>query len=87
MSLDRIAALRKRIDRIDRRLIALLNARLEIAKEIGREKRRRGLPIADMKRGRAVLRNAERARGDFPRASILRIYREVIRACTEAEKK
>ncbi|MEM3031176.1 MAG: chorismate mutase [Candidatus Micrarchaeia archaeon] len=87
MSSNKIAVLRRRIDALDRRIIALLQKRARIAREIGREKRRLGLPILDRKRERAVLRNAAKAKGAFPRASLLRIYREIIRACTEAESR
>ena len=54
--------LRKRIDQIDEELIKLLEERLDIARAIGVEKAKKGLPILDMARERDVLnRAAEKA--------------------------
>ncbi|MEM4389598.1 MAG: chorismate mutase [Candidatus Micrarchaeia archaeon] len=86
MSSDKIAALRKKIDALDRRIIGLLEKRAHIARAIGREKRRLGLPLLDRRRERAVLRNVASAKGIFPRHALIRIYKEIIRASTEVEK-
>ncbi|MFO0571272.1 MAG: chorismate mutase [Polyangiaceae bacterium] len=49
-----LQALRERIDGIDRQLLALLAERVRLAIEVGRVKRRSGLPIYDPERERAI---------------------------------
>lgn len=50
-----IAALRKKIDQVDKEILKLLKARTELAKQIGRAKRSVGLPIRDLEREKTVL--------------------------------
>ncbi|MGG1947207.1 chorismate mutase [Trinickia sp. NRRL B-1857] len=61
---DAIAACRTRIDSIDTDLLALIVKRVECATEIGRLKRRGGLPVYHPARERAIVANlCARARG------------------------
>lgn len=46
---------RQQIDRIDERLLELLNERVTLALQIGREKRARGLPIRSPEREAQIL--------------------------------
>ncbi len=50
-----LMALRRRMDAVDARLLALLEARLQIAREMGRVKRRDGLSARDAAREAAVI--------------------------------
>jgi chorismate mutase len=52
---------RKKIDDLDRKLVALLNERATAAVEIGRLKRNTNLPIYEPDREREVIANAQRA--------------------------
>jgi monofunctional chorismate mutase len=47
--------LRKRIDRVDRRIMKLLQRRYELVRRIGRLKEERGLPLADPAREEEIL--------------------------------
>ncbi len=47
--------LRKKIESIDRKLIYLLNQRMKITEQIGREKYRLGLPVKDQNREKFIL--------------------------------
>ncbi len=47
---ERIAVLRQKIDEIDEKILLLLKERFEVAKEVGMEKRRLGMPLKDLKR-------------------------------------
>jgi chorismate mutase len=47
---EKIAELRKKINEIDEKILLLLKERFEIAKEIGREKRKHGMPLRDFER-------------------------------------
>lgn len=72
--------LRERIDDLDRRIVALLNERAEVAREAGRAKvaagRRR---MADRQREREVLLRVTIANeGPLPQAELLSIYRRLI---------
>ena len=53
-----LADLRKRIDVIDREIIALFNERTDVAAEIGAYKREMGLPVLDAKREREKVTGA-----------------------------
>jgi chorismate mutase/prephenate dehydrogenase len=90
----RLDELRGVLAEIDRELIALVGRRLAIASEIGREKRRQGLPVRDFAQERDVLERARAAaaRHDVPaslaeglllpiiRSSLTRQERETVAA-------
>jgi chorismate mutase len=60
-----IDELRARIDVIDEQLVALLNARSACAIEIGRLKRKKGLPIYQPDRETAVVRRVRQVTTDL----------------------
>ena len=71
--------LRKRIDRIDRKLLHLLNERAALAVRIGNLKKSQGLPVFDSRRERQVLARLNRSRrGPLPPTSLRRIFREIL---------
>ena len=45
-----IDMLRQRIDEIDEKILLLLKERIEIAKKLGEEKRKQGIPLRDHER-------------------------------------
>jgi chorismate mutase / prephenate dehydratase len=74
--------LRRRIDAIDRRIVALLNERATLAREVG---------VAKADAGRRAIRDAEREReillritmaneGPLPQADLLALYRRLFSA-------
>jgi chorismate mutase/prephenate dehydratase len=79
--------LRKRIDALDRRLVALLNERLELARAVGREKASLGRrSIRDAEREREVLLRVSMANeGPMPQADLLALYRRLIAATRAIE--
>lgn len=58
MSEREIERVRSEIERIDRELIALIAARVSLARDLGRVKRAAGLPTLDPTREAAVVRRA-----------------------------
>ena len=71
--------LRRRIDEIDDRLHDLIMQRAEVVEEIAGTKKRDG--IATLRPGREALilrRLVERHRGRFPRAVLVRLWRELL---------
>lgn len=75
--------LRRRIDEIDDRLHDLLMERAEMVDAIGAAKRVDGAPVLRPGREAAILRRLmARHRGRFPKAAVLRIWREVVAAHT-----
>jgi chorismate mutase / prephenate dehydratase len=79
--------LRARIDSLDRRIVALLTERVELAREVGHVKAaagRRG--IRDDDREREVLLRVSMANaGPLPQADLLAIYRRLIAASRRIE--
>ena len=72
--------LRRRIDALDRRIVALLNERAEVARTIGREKDaigRRAVRDADRER-EVLLRVSMANHGPLPQADLLAMYRRLI---------
>ena len=83
-----LPSLRRRIDRLDRQLLRLLNERARLALHVGRLKKSRRLPVFDRRREQAVLRQiARRNRGPLSRASVLQIYRAILRHSRRLETK
>ncbi len=77
MTLDQ---LRKQIDRIDLQLLRLLNRRAASALQIGRIKKKHGLPVYDGRREQEVLlRLTRRNAGPLPAASVKAIFKEILR--------
>lgn len=77
-----LAALRARVDELDRRLVELLNERARLIVEIGSVKRSSGVPIYAPHREQAVLRKVLEANatsgGPLPDRTIEAVYREIM---------
>jgi chorismate mutase / prephenate dehydratase len=82
-----LAALRARIDRINRSLVDLLSERAEIAQAIGRLKQADGAPIHQPARERVVLEQVMAHNpGPLSNAHLERIFTEIISACVALEQ-
>jgi chorismate mutase/prephenate dehydratase len=79
--------LRRRIDALDRRIVALLNERAELAREAGHAKRAAGrAAIRDADREREVLLRVTIANeGPLPQAELLSLYRRLFTATRALE--
>lgn len=85
---DPIARLRVRIDALDRRIVGLLNRRLETVSQIGRLKAGLGLKAYSKTRTTEILRNIAAAnRGPHTAAQLRRIYRQVVAASVELQER
>jgi chorismate mutase / prephenate dehydratase len=83
-----LARLRRRIDALDRRIVALLNERAELGREVGRAKHAAGRrSVIDREREREVLlRVALENLGPLAQADLLAIYRRLIAATRTLEE-
>jgi chorismate mutase / prephenate dehydratase len=79
--------LRQRIDRLDRRIVELLNERAELTKAVGHEKLRIGRrAIRDREREREVLLRVSIANdGPLPQPDLLAVYRRLIASARTLE--
>ena len=76
---DPFEELRRRIDAIDRRVVALLNERAGHAITLGRIKKERGLPIYQPAREEEVLRNVQESNaGPLEDAALRRLFERII---------
>jgi len=83
---QRLAADRAKIDAVDRRVVALLNERAILVRDIGRIKQQSGAAVNDQTRVAEVLRRVARAnRGPLPDAHLQRIYEVIVREMTAFE--
>jgi chorismate mutase-like protein len=74
-----IADWRKKIDEIDRQVVALLSERAEAAKAIGKLKRTTAMPIYEPNRERVIFENVRAAnQGPLPDIELTHIYERVI---------
>jgi chorismate mutase len=75
-----LAGIRDEIDRLDVRIVALLNERTALGREAGRAKRLAGRrAVKDLEREREVLlRVAMRNEGPLSQADLLSIYRRIV---------
>jgi chorismate mutase / prephenate dehydratase len=81
--------LRRRIDALDRRIVGLLNDRLELGRAVGREKSAAGRRLVrDAEREREVLLRVTMANtGPMPQAELLALYRRLIRVTRDLEQR
>jgi chorismate mutase-like protein len=78
---------RKKIDELDRRLVALLNERARAAVEIGKLKRDTSIPIYEPDRERMVFENVQQANpGPLPGRDLVRIYERIIDVMRNIQK-
>jgi chorismate mutase len=78
---------RKKIDELDRKLVALLSERACAAVEIGRLKRNTSLPVYEPDRERMVFANVQAAnRGPLPGRDLVRIYERIIDVMRNIQK-
>ena len=72
--------LRRRIDALDRRIVALLNERAELGRAVGRAKADAGRrAVRDPEREREVLLRVTMANtGPLPQADLIAVYRRLI---------
>jgi chorismate mutase-like protein len=77
--LNALAGCRDRIDRVDLRILELLNERTKVVEEIGKIKRCLNLPIYEPKREDQVFRNVmENNSGPLPPEAVKRIFERII---------
>ncbi len=82
-----IEDLRKKIDELDRKMVALLSERARAAVEIGKLKRDTSLPIYEPDRERIVFENVQEAnRGPLPGRDLVRIYERIIDVMRNIQK-
>ena len=85
---DRLSELRTRIDDVDRRLLELLSERGQLVLEVGAFKHASNAPVLRPEREAQILRRlAERNPGPLPASAIASVWREVISACRELERR
>jgi chorismate mutase len=78
---------RKKIDELDRKLVALLSERARAAVEIGRLKRNTSLPVYEPDRERAVFENVQQANGGpLPGRDLVRIYERILDVMRNVQK-
>src|SRR5262249_23716574 len=83
-----IAELRRRIDRLDDRLLRLLNERAAIAVTIAEQKARTNSRVHDPAREKAVLARVARAnRGPLTAGLVTGIFREIVSAARALEER
>ncbi len=77
--MDSLETIREQIDRLDDRLLALLNERAGLAREVGRIKKTAGVGVRDPAREQAIHnRLARQNTGPLSTEAVRRLFREII---------
>jgi chorismate mutase/prephenate dehydratase len=81
--------LRRRIDALDRRIVALLNERARVAREAGQAKADAGrTAVRDAEREREILLRVSMANeGPMPQADLIALYRRLFAATRALESR
>ena len=86
MGADPLKPLREQIDRIDDEMLALLNRRAEVVKQVGKIKQEKQSPFYAPVRERAIVeRLSAHNPGPFPTEAIRSVFQEIISACLSLE--
>ena len=79
--------MRRRIDRLDERLLRLVNRRAKLALVIGRLKKRKKWPTFDATREAVVLRHVMRAnRGPLSARAVEHVFQAILCECRRRER-
>jgi chorismate mutase/prephenate dehydratase len=85
---DPLRQLRRRIDEVDARMLELLSERGRLVLEVGALKHAESAPVLRPEREAQILRRlAERNRGPLSDGGLAAIWREVISACRDLERR
>jgi chorismate mutase/prephenate dehydratase len=83
-----LAALRERIDEVDREILERLNRRARLAREVGHCKDRTGAPVYRPEREAQIMARLRTLNtGPLAGEAIEAIYREIVSACRELERR
>ena len=86
-SKSKLSAVRRRIDRLDRQLLRLVNQRAVLALLIGRIKKRRKWPVFDAGRETFVLRHVLHSnRGPLSERAVRHIFQAILCECRRRER-
>lgn len=85
---DRLGELRRDIDAVDRQIVELLNRRASLAQHVGEVKKLVDAPVYRPEREAQIFAKLETINtGPLPSAGIVAVYREIISACRELERR
>jgi chorismate mutase len=86
--LERIVALRKKVDEIDEKILSFLKERVEVSRSIGAVKREHGISIKDYQREDEVYTNVMRKASElgFSPQEVKAIYQKIIAMSTHAQE-
>lgn len=87
MSPKKLRDFREEIDRIDSRIVELVNKRARVSCAIGEIKKKKGQPVYSPDRESQIYtRLARKNKGPMPDGSVKAVYREIMSACLSLEQ-
>ncbi len=86
--MERILALRKKVDEIDEKILYFLKERVEVCKSIGAIKREHGIPIRDYQREDEVYKNTMRKASELELnpPEVKAIYQKIMAMSARAQE-
>jgi len=84
---DSLEHLRQQIDQLDEQLLAVLNERGRLVKQVGETKEKKGTPVfAPGREAELIKRLKQKNEGPLPNQAIEGVFREVVHACRSLQK-
>ena len=86
--MDELGQLRKKVDKIDDKILNFLSERVEICKAIGGIKKTQGLQIRDTSRENEVYKRvkAKAAESNLDLEQVEAIFREIVNMCSAVQE-
>ena len=86
---EELLELRKEINQLNAEIVNKLSERVNVALKIAEVKKKHGLPVVDKKREAKVFEQVQELASEckIDPSGVKRVFREIIRLCTEAEEK
>lgn len=78
--------MRKKLDKIDRKLIKLLKKRFAVCKKIGKYKKKNGLPVQDLKREKQIMNNRAKKSG-LSKDFVQKLFKLIFKESKKVQKK
>ncbi|MDM8212661.1 chorismate mutase [Enterococcus hirae] len=82
---ENLAAYRRKIDQLDRELVALLEARMEISQKVGRYKKTHQLPVLDEGREKELLEKLRKLSAPEYQNAVTAIYQTILQTSRELQ--
>ena len=86
--MDKLEQYRKKVDKVDEQILNALNERAKICRDIGLEKKKKGMPVRDASRETEVYNRVKKKAVQFSLnpLQVEAVYREIVNMCSAVQE-